>query len=293
MPQLTDEIRTATLTEQEAYARDILIHLTDEQLAALKRQWGIDSPASTLLLVGRTGIDQCIAACTTRGLRLTRSGVGAFKVQHGITNTPPYEGVIGGQTAAAVFAELTASTGTRPPVHVVGALHERIVANRPVYEDAEHRVGVPWRLLASVHFREHECLRTSPGPGGAFQLDPPWSDARVRAVLQRYDLSFQRVEADFLRAAVVSAYVLQSKVNFAIHEATTDPTLLKDALWGYNGRFFGAADNSPYVANDPPHRVLRIRGSVIRADGRRVRVDRPDPRPGAWIIYQELLTAFS
>jgi len=291
MPELTDMLRQAALTEEEAYARDLLLHVTDARLADLKRQWKIDRPAESLRLVGSTTLQRCVEACKEAGVRLDRAGVSAFKTAQGLDDRPPHQAVIGPQTAEAMAGVLLRPAGGGQTDHVRGALRERIQANRPVYERAGRIVGVPWRLLAAIHYREHECRPTSPGPGGPFQMDPPLTDNALRSILGRYKLPFRRVEADFQTAAVVAGHHLQTKVGFRLQEDTSAPALLKDALWGYNGRAYGSADNSPYVANDPPRRQLRIRGSVIRG-GRRVRVDVLDSRPGAWIVYQELLWKF-
>lgn len=169
---------------------------------------------------------------------------------------------------------------------------ERVRRNRPVYEQVEALTAVPWRMLATIHYEESSCRTASPGPGGPFQMDPPPTPARLQAILARYNLPVRTVEEDFLTAAVVAADHLQGKVRGRLRPGTTDEALIKDAFWGYNGRAYGSADDSPYVANDPPRRVLRVRGTVIAADGRRIRVDTPFRKHGAIFVYRELLEVF-
>jgi hypothetical protein len=169
---------------------------------------------------------------------------------------------------------------------------ERVRRNRPVYEQVEALAGAPWRMLAAIHYEESSCRTASPGPGGPFQMDPPPSAERLQTILGRYNLPVRAVEEDFLTAAVVAADHLQGKVRGRLQPGTTDEALIKDAFWGYNGRAYGSADNSPYVANDPPRRVLRVRGTVIAADGRRIRVDTPYRKHGAIFVYRELLEVF-
>jgi hypothetical protein len=169
---------------------------------------------------------------------------------------------------------------------------ERIRRNESVYAQAEQLTGVPWRMLAAIHYEEHSCDPTSPGPGGPFQMDPPPSDTRLQEVLGRFNLPFMHVEEDFLTAAIVAANFLQGKVMGRLHPDIGDEALIKDAFWGYNGRAYGSADNSPYVSNDPPTRVLRVRGSVIGADGQRIFIDREYAKHGAIFIFRELLDLF-
>jgi hypothetical protein len=123
-------------------------------------------------------------------------------------------------------------------------------------------------------------------------MDPPPGDERLQEILARFNLPFHRVEEDFFTAAVIAANHLQGKVMGRLHPDTVDEVLIKDAFWGYNGRAYGAADDSPYVSNDPPVRVLRVRGSVIGPDGQRIFIDRPFAKHGAIFIYRELLELF-
>lgn len=43
--------------------------------------------------------------------------------------------------------------------------------NLPIYQAAAQRFGLPWELLAAIHYREH-TLSTDPVPGGQMQFEP-------------------------------------------------------------------------------------------------------------------------
>ncbi len=169
---------------------------------------------------------------------------------------------------------------------------ELVRRNRPIYEEAERLTGAPWRMLAAIHYLESSLSTVSPGPGGAFQMDPPPDDAHLARVLGRYGLPVQHVEDDFLTAAVVAADHLQQKVLYRLHADTTDEALIKDAFWGYNGRAYGSADDSPYVSNDPPVRILNVHGTYLDAQGVRRAVNGPFAKHGAIFVYRELLEVF-
>lgn len=149
---------------------------------------------------------------------------------------------------------------------------------------------VPPEFLFAVWLRESLSF-TSPGPGGAFQFDPPRPITYVAAVLKHWGLHLapRALEDCWFTAALVAADFLQQKVDSKIGGYATSWEILSDAAWGYNGRAYGAATRSPYVSNDPKRGVqLRIVGSIINANGLRQNVNFLDQRPGVMPFYREM-----
>jgi len=174
--------------------------------------------------------------------------------------------------------------------------------------------GIPWQALAAIHYRENEFGMVSRRPGGPFQLDPGGSEGeltvrivqRVKDVCQRYGQQYGSIEDNFTVASIVAADELKNKARGVIAKAVlVDEDILADAFWGYNGRASNHTEDgtkdpqraswcySPYVANDPKRGViLRLRGTVPddTVPGGRRRIDVEDQRPGALIIYRELVS---
>lgn len=155
---------------------------------------------------------------------------------------------------------------------------EKILANYPVYKKAADRAGIPWQMLAAVHFRESSLSTVTRPFGGPFQFTPP-----LRQGEERFEIG-----------ASLAASFLQNKSGGRLTSETTNPEIIKDAFWGYNGRAYGSAENSPYVMShsDESHRNMRIRGTVLGRNGERIRVDTVDKRVGAYPYYLELMQAF-
>jgi hypothetical protein len=221
--------------------------------------------------------------------------------------------------APAAISAASGSGAQAPDFYLHSRQLQAVRDLRSAYETAVRIVGgLPWQAIAAVHFREAEFAQRSTIPGGPFQLDPGGTgqelqeriEAYVAAVCKQYDVypAPGGIETDFALAAVVAAHELRSKVRAEIAAGClVDGEVLADALWGYNGRSkyhtaSGQPDGesswrySPYVSNDPKRGVvLRIRGTVPDAtvQGGRRMIDRPDPRPGAMIVYRELLARAS
>lgn len=164
---------------------------------------------------------------------------------------------------------------------------------RPFYLEAERRIGVPWALLAALHYRESNLGDRAGLPGGPLQFDPPLSAAQVRAYGAKYGIpDLTDPETDPRTAILCAAAFLQGKVAFWKEPPLTpgsDLTACALAAWSYNGRAYGSWQNSPYVANDPQNGVaLHIRGTLPDGKGGRTRIDRPDPRPGVLAVMREL-----
>lgn len=178
----------------------------------------------------------------------------------------------------------------------------------PAYRWAARQAGVPVFALAAVHYRESDfregllsvrTRRTASSPGGAFMLDRGGKTraafrANVRVYEQQVARRFgiwpaPRVRDDFRFACLVAAAELREKARGPLWDRAgrVRREVLADALWGYNGRYRAQRTwrRSAYVANDPRRGVrLRIR---VRMDGGLMTYR--DPRPGALVVYDELV----
>jgi len=183
---------------------------------------------------------------------------------------------------------------------------EIIKANKPTLMAAENIVKVPWQMIAAVWFREH-ALTIGNNP---FQFDPVPTHAKILGLLQSYtDYKPLRYSVDdFSFAAILAACELRSKCRFplaviqsfqqpdtepgqfkTVQSITIDPSdeAVADAFYGYNGRAFGSNPfNSPYVANemDELHHNMHFRGED---NGKWI--DIIDTRPGAFVVYKQLI----
>lgn len=176
-----------------------------------------------------------------------------------------------------------------------GAQMEAVRRWLPLYLEAEQKIGVPWALLAALHYRESNFGARTQRVGGPFQFDPPLSGAAVRAYGARYGISdLTDPETDVRTGVLCAAAFLQGKVAAQGRSALTPQSseeACADAAWSYNGRAYGSWQNSPYVNNDPQNgRQMRIRGTVpdLKDPRKRVRIDQPDTRPGVLAVMREL-----
>ena len=163
-----------------------------------------------------------------------------------------------------------------------------IEANRPFYEKSAEKYGFPWQLLAVIHKREHSLMRDNPGNGeGAYQLHS-YTDGGQNA--NAFYPAGAISDEEFQRQTDIAASVIQSKIDAAHADVTTDAGI-KKTLFYYNSASttyinqaialgFSEADakngeGSPYVMNrfdekrDPtvdPTRSNRTWGQ-IKSDG--------------------------
>jgi hypothetical protein len=162
---------------------------------------------------------------------------------------------------------------------------------RPLYEEAERHIGVPWLLMAALHYRETNFGAQTGRAGGVLQFDPPLTPAKVRQFGARFKLTnLTDPERDPRTAILCAAAFLQVNKGAGLTPDATEAECA-DAAWSYNGRAYGSWQASPYVSNDPQRGVtLHIRGTVpsLRNPAIRERIDRPDPRPGVLAVMHEL-----
>jgi len=193
-----------------------------------------------------------------------------------------------------------------PAVHYLSDNQMALIKKHlPVYQQA---CG-----MAGIHYREAEFATFSQVPGGAFQLDPGGTGDELKnaivkytaMVCKLYGVPVKDLETDFFTACLVAVHELKSKVRATTEITPIDDEALADAYWGYNGRSrhhteFEQTQKgtmephwrwSPYVSNDPKNGiVLRITGTMPdpKDPTKRLKIDRPDPRPGALVIYREV-----
>ncbi len=185
----------------------------------------------------------------------------------------------------------------------------RFRSNLADYQWAADMVGgIPPLALAAINYRETGGRRTTKRRGGWPQMD--WSGATVKTlqeraakICKRYRVPVGKLATDFRTGCIVCAHILKMKSkNHPIYiEGILQAANLAWTEWAYNGR---SAYHTPsgkkninrrhwafssYVSNNPKIGiVLQLRGTLPGKKGKRIKVNRPDKRPGARIIFDEL-----
>ena len=166
----------------------------------------------------------------------------------------------------------------------------------PLYLEGQTRIGVPWAMLAALHYRESDLGTSTARVGGPLQFDPPIQPEQVRAWGLKYGIAdLGSPETDLRTAVLCAACFLQVKAAVLGKALKSDSSLgdIADVAWSYNGRAYGSWKNSPYVSNDPQNGVqLRLTGTVpdIHDPSKRVRIDKIETRPGVLPVMRELLS---
>lgn len=168
-----------------------------------------------------------------------------------------------------------------------------------MFEYVQLVTGVPWEALAAVWYRESYSVALPKRPGGCFQFDPPTRTLEWKAeMLRRFTIGLTEKQRekliatfgkDFTGDAIWAACVMRNNCKPVITPRASD-AVVKDALYGYNGRAYGGVDRSPYVMNgfDAAHDDMRVKGTVRRADGSNEWVDVVDQKCGAFVVYKQL-----
>lgn len=169
-----------------------------------------------------------------------------------------------------------------------------VQARLQLYLEAERLTGVPWAVLAALHYRESNFAGLVARVGGPFQADPPWTQEQVRAWGSQYSVTDLTDPETDLRTAIICAAAF-CQVKAAARGTKLNPASSMDEIaevaFSYNGRGYGVWQNSPYVANDPANGItLHIRGTVPdeKDPSKRIRIDRLDTRPGVLAVIKEL-----
>lgn len=165
----------------------------------------------------------------------------------------------------------------------------RVAEMRPHYEHAQQLTGVPWLLLAAIHYRENRCRPSAPRPGGCMQKDPPWTQAQIQAYANELRVQLQNPERDARTSILMAAHFIQKEKARPRLSPSSPLAAQLDAAFRYNGTAYGSAAASPYVNNDPLNgRQMHVRGTLRNADGSVSHVSQPDRSPGVRIVMEEL-----
>lgn len=184
-----------------------------------------------------------------------------------------------------------------PAIGLTNTQVSYILSLRGKFKEVESATGVPWQAVAAIWTRESFSVAPPKTPGGPFQFDPPLGKSIIRAVLKQYSsLSMAKIEEfatkgvnDFETGAYCCAAWLRIKCKPVLTVDSSDD-VIKDAMYGYNGRAYGGADKSPYVMNgyDKDHVDMHLKGTIPDGKGGRKKIDVVDKRPGAFTVYKQL-----
>lgn len=179
-----------------------------------------------------------------------------------------------------------------------------VSANKSSYVNTMNQTGVPWEMLAAIHYRETNFSHTNPSNGqGIFQFvngdGGPYPPGPVS------DTEFSR-QLTFMANKIQSDYALRNTPNAAsvqprqLTANEQDITLVKNTLFSYNGRSdlyanqaaqygYNSAtqpyEGSPYVMNR--YDCARARMGIITRDYGSG-IDGTDTRYGAFTIFARL-----
>lgn len=155
--------------------------------------------------------------------------------------------------------------------------------NMATYKAAAAENGVPWEMIAALHYREHTFGRSDPNGEGPFQLTTYYNQIQSGnpPTYKGKPVTMAEIR-DFGTSARLAADILKQKTGGGLSASPSDATV-KDAFWGYNGRAYGSADRSPYVMNnfDDQHKRMRISG-FVRGVGQ---ISATDTKDGAFTVY--------
>lgn len=176
----------------------------------------------------------------------------------------------------------------------------QVAINKPDYVAVSDQTGVPWEMLAAIHYRETSFSRSNPSNGqGIFQFvngdGGPYPPGPVTAE------EFQR-QLRYMANRIQSDYVYRGSLNYSKRPLTKNETeyfRIQDTLYSYNGRsgqyaqqaaqygfspVYQPFEGSPYVMNrfDCPRASM---GLITQDYGS---IDGLDTRYGAFTLYARL-----
>jgi hypothetical protein len=175
-----------------------------------------------------------------------------------------------------------------------------IIANikklQPDYQKAGQATGVPWQLLAAIHYRE-----SNNNPNSDLQAGNPIGGPYTQSSTDytRYGYPRTMEESAEIAAKHLIASAKGGVVKLPINVASPDADAIKDTLYSYNGRASQYAqqaedlgfdptkqpyEGSPYVMNnyDELHKNMKI---ITTDHGP---LDGIDTRFGAFTVYARL-----
>lgn len=85
--------------------------------------------------------------------------------------------------------------------------------NLPLYQTVAKTIGIPWELLAAIHYREHKLNTSSPNADGPMQISPnTWNNSIVPGIKRDYGITLTD-RTDFEQALWGAAYYLKKGVG--------------------------------------------------------------------------------
>lgn len=186
----------------------------------------------------------------------------------------------------------------------------KVNRNKAIYQQVAMERGVPWEILAAIHYRETNNSRVNPGNNqGIYQLYSIYNTNSAYQALARSSNGNEVSEANFLEQTRFAADFIQGKAQssgtslVSPRRLTTNETsinLIKNTLYSYNGRASAYAnqaasygynassqpfEGSPYVMNN--FDCQRRNMGIITCDGCGT-VNGTDTRFGAFTLYARL-----
>jgi hypothetical protein len=178
------------------------------------------------------------------------------------------------------------------PQDIVG----RIEKLQPEYEKASKATGVPWQLLAAIHYREANNSPTQDLQAGN-PIGGPYAQSSTDYIKYGHPDSIEQSAEIAAKHLIASA--TGGIVKKPINTSSPDSEAIKDVLFSYNGRASAYAqqaaslgfdpvkqpyEGSPYVMNnfDSVHKDMKI----ITID--HGAPDAVDSRFGAFTVYARL-----
>jgi len=155
--------------------------------------------------------------------------------------TPFYDPNSTASTCSAA-AGSTSSTGSATNLDYAGmpilnqGMLQALSQNEPTYQQAAQQIGIPWQVLAAIHYRESSFSldASHAGPNGQFQITS-----------QNYPYTGTLTQQQFLQEAIDAANFVKNKV--ADLNANPSVATIKNAFYLYNGT--GGTTYSQQAAN--------------------------------------------
>ncbi len=156
-----------------------------------------------------------------------------------ISNGIPYY-IPGDTCAAGTLGTVDASL----PKDFIDAVNK----NKSIYESAARKTNLPWEVLAGIHYRESN-MNTSKDLQAGNPIGGPYKQASTSYARYGYPSTFEE-------SVIIAGKELQSKAVAGIfgkniNAAAIDSELIKDALFGYNGRAGVYVDQAASLGFDP------------------------------------------
>lgn len=137
-----------------------------------------------------------------------------------------------------VFAE-TAGTVPKTSANIPQDILDAAMALKDQYAEGAQATDVPWQVLAAIHYREagndpsQDLQAGNPLGGGGNQYSDAYKGGRPGTIVDSAKLAGEELQGK------AQAGIFKKKIS----ATNIEPDVLKDALYGYNGR------NATYAAN--------------------------------------------